>query len=129
MVDGELHLTLTGWNQHDYSLIAIEPAIAVLQMANADVTDETLAHLASLKQLREVDLSNTQVTDASLPRLAGLPALATLRLAQTRVTDAGFREHLLPLEGLRELDVRGTGVTRETIGEWRKAKAGRKALR
>lgn len=127
-VDGEQHLTLTGWNRSDYRLIAKVPEVVVLQMANADVTDDTLQHVAGLKQLRELDLSSTQVTDDGLAQLAQLPALATLRLARTQVTDAGFRAHLLPLSGLRELDLRGTGVTRDTVREWRKAQPGRRAM-
>jgi hypothetical protein len=125
-VDGEQHLTLTGWDRDDYSLIRARPNVAVLQMANRDVTDETLDHLRGLEQLRELDLNNTQVTDAGLAKLKELPALRSLRLRGTQITDEGFREHLMTLPELRELDVRDTAVKSATMRDWRRAKSGRR---
>jgi Leucine-rich repeat (LRR) protein len=101
----------------------------VLQMANPDVTDATLALVAGLRNLRELDLSHSQVTDAGLARLAGLPRLERLRLADTRITDAGLQAHLAPHPALKKLDLRGTQVSTETITAWRGAKPGRRALR
>src|SRR5262245_16370300 len=40
-VEGELHITLTGWDQQDYAILAHKPKTVVLQMANADVNDQT----------------------------------------------------------------------------------------
>src|SRR5262249_41792047 len=65
-VDGERHLTLTGWDRTDYAFIAQKPDAVVLQMANPDVTDATLENLRGLTHLRELDLNDTQVTDAGL---------------------------------------------------------------
>lgn len=123
MVDGEVHLTLTGWNKpdSDYGKLATRDDIVVLQMANADVTDDTLVHLKNLTRLRELDLERTQITDEGLKRLKELPALEDLRLRKTKITDAGFREHLLPLPGLKNVDVRDTEVTAKTMREWKKA--------
>jgi hypothetical protein len=129
LVEGERHLTLTGWDRRDYGVIESRPDVVVLQMANADVTDETLRLLADLERLRELDLSNTSVTDAGLGLVGGLAGLERLRLANTRVTDAGFREHLMDHPGLSEIDLRGTAVAHETISDWRAAKSGRRALR
>ena len=129
LVDGERHITLTGWDRQDYGVLIGRSDVTVLQMANTDVTDETLRLLGDLKQLRELDLSNTQVTDSGLALLAALPTLERLRLARTRVTDAGFNQHLMPHPGLVELDLRGTQVTTEAISAWRAAKPGRRALR
>ena len=56
--------------------------MAVLQMANPDVTDQSLESLREMKALRELDLNGSQVTDAGLEILKELPALASLRLAQ-----------------------------------------------
>ena len=129
LVDGDRHVTLTGWDRQDYSLLRGLTDVVVLQMANRDVTDDTLRRLGDLAQLRELDLNDTQVTDTGLPLLAKLPALKTLRLANTRITDAGFRAHLAPNTKLVELDLRGTQVGKETVGAWRRAQAGRRALR
>jgi len=129
LVDGERHVTLTGWDRDDYRLIRDLTDVVVLQMANPDVTDTTLRLLGGLDQLRELDLNNTQVTDAGLALLAQLPALQRLRLANTPITDAGFRQHLARSTRLRELDLRGTQVSRETVDAWRHAQPGRRALR
>lgn len=129
VVEGERHLTLTGWDREDYGVLRERPDTVVLQMANLDVTDETLSLVAGLKDLRELDLSNTQVTDAGLARLAGLPRLERLRLANTAVTDAGLQSHLAAYPALRELDLRGTQVSKESIAAWRGAQPDRRALR
>ena len=103
--------------------------VVVLQMANADVTDETLQLLIEMTQLRELDLNNSQVSDAGLAALARLPALERLRLANTRITNEGFNEYLATSSTLVELDLRGTSVAKESVTRWRKAQPGRRALR
>jgi hypothetical protein len=56
MVEGERHLTLTGWDRTDYALLGSKRDVVLLQMANPDVSDETLKHLKGLHSLRELDL-------------------------------------------------------------------------
>lgn len=130
VVAGERHVTLTGWARKDYdATIRRRSDVVVLQMANPDVTDETLKSLEGLTQLRELDLNNTAITDAGLAVVASLPALERLRISDTAVTDAGFREQILPLEKLRELDLRRTEVKSSTVREWRANRPERKALR
>jgi hypothetical protein len=123
-VDGELHITLTGWDKQtkDYALLVRKPETVVLQMANADVTDEILRHLSGLKRLQELDLNDTQISDGGLHILAELPYLRVLRLRGTKVTDQGFRDHLLGKKSLLELDARETTITSKTLREWRNIK-------
>ncbi|MFO0810830.1 MAG: hypothetical protein U0746_19545 [Gemmataceae bacterium] len=128
IVDGERHLTLTGWKDGNYADIAARPDTVVLQMANSDVTDATLDYLAGLTKLRELDLNDAQITDAGLAKLKALP-LTTLRLKGTKITDAGFREHVLPREAIMELDLRETDVKAATAREWKNAKPERKYLK
>jgi hypothetical protein len=127
-VEGERHITLTGVNAADYASLQNKPDVVVLQMANSDVTDETLNYLRGMNQLRELDLNDTKVTDDGLAVLAELPRLEDLRLARTAITDAGFRKHLLGKESLRKLDLTGTKVKGPTKREWKKAKEGRELL-
>jgi hypothetical protein len=129
LVDGELHITLTGWDGDDYSVLKARPQTVVLQMANPDVDDQTLQYLRAMNQLRELDLNDSQVTDQGLAVLSGLPRLEALRLRNTKITDDGFRAFLNPLDALRELDLRGTKVAAETVRAWRAAQPGRRALR
>jgi Leucine-rich repeat (LRR) protein len=128
-VDGETHITLTGWDRQDYSALRQWPDVDLLQMANADVTDATLRLLESCPKLRELDVSDSQVTDAGLAVVAKLPLLENLRLKNCRITDVGFRNHLLPHPKLRQLELSGTQVTPEVIREWRKANPERRAMR
>jgi hypothetical protein len=128
VVDGEQHITLTGWDRNDYSVLKARPNVVVLQMANADVTDETLEYLRGMSQLRELDLNNTQVTDAGLAILKELPSLQSLKLKDTKITEQGFRDNLAEKESLQQLDLRGTQVGRDTVRAWRSAKPGRRAL-
>lgn len=127
-VNGELHLTLTGWDRKDYVLLKAKSAAVVLQMANPDVTDATLDFIVPMEGLRELDLNDTQLTDAGLAKLQGLKKLEALRLRGTRVTDAGFKTFLAAAPSLKELDVRGTAISPETIKEWKAGAAGRRAL-
>ena len=82
VVNGQRHITLTGWDRKDYSLLGSKHDVVVLQMANPDVTDQTLEHLKGMNRLEELDLNNTQVSDSGLKLLRDLPALATLQAAE-----------------------------------------------
>jgi hypothetical protein len=81
-----------------------------------------------MKKLKKLDLNNTQVTDSGLVILKSLPSLEALDLANTKITDAGFRENLMGVEALHLLTVTGTGVTKETVKDWRAGHKGRKAI-
>ncbi|MEZ6065281.1 MAG: hypothetical protein R3B90_06145 [Planctomycetaceae bacterium] len=129
VVDGETHITLTGWDQRNYQVLRQWPGVAVLQMANPDVTNDTLRLLEESSRLRELDISDSQVTDDGLAIVGKLPVLETLRLKNTAITDAGFRTHLLEHPTLLRLDVTGTKVSSELIREWRKANPQRRAMR
>lgn len=127
-VEGERHITLTGWDQKDYSVLVRIPDAVVVQMANEDVTDETLQHLAGMKSLRELDIAGSKVSDAGLNHLAGLMTLERLILSRTQITDAGLKPLLDQLPKLRLLDVRETGVTLAVLRPWVQGLAGRRAL-
>jgi hypothetical protein len=128
LVNGERHLTLTGWKGSDYSVIVPLSDTIVLQMANPNVTDDTLKYIEGFNAIRELDLNNTQITDEGLEAIARIPKLRDLRLAQTKITDDGFRKHLLEKESLMNLDLSGTKISAEVINEWKELKPKRRAL-
>jgi hypothetical protein len=128
-VNGEMHVTLTGIPNYDYAKLPRFQEAAVLQMANPDVTDETLKVLRGFTRLKELDLNDTAITDAGLVELQHFPRLETLRLKNTRITDAGFRAHIFDLNGLQEIDVRDTEVKSRTLRDWKMKKDGRKFLK
>ena len=129
IVDGQRHITLTGWDRKDYALLRSKQDVAVLQMANPDVTDQTLELLKGMNILKDLDLNNTQVTDIGLKILKDLPVLDTLHLKNTKITDQGFQEALASKESLLRLDLTGTKVSGETAQAWRQARNGRRVMR
>jgi len=115
-------LTLTGWDRGDYSIVAARPDVAILEMGNADVGDETLDLLADLPQLRELTLNDSAITDAGLAKLSRLPRLETLRIARTQVTPEGVRRFLdAPPPQLRQIDVSGNDVPTAILRRWKNA--------
>lgn len=128
-VNGEVHVTLTGIPNYDYAKLPRFQDATVLQMANPEVSDETLKQLRAFTQLKELDVNDTAITDAGLAELRHCPRLERLRLKNTRITDDGFRAHLLDRDELQELDVRDTQVMSKTNRAWKMQKEGRKFLK
>ncbi|NBO91621.1 MAG: hypothetical protein EBV06_04805 [Planctomycetia bacterium] len=118
-VAGRLHLTITGWNRNDYTVLQRKKSAVVLQMANKDVTNDTLAHVVGMNLLEELDLNDTQITDEGLALLAGLPHLKIVRLARTAITDEGFQKYLAPLPSLKEVTLTKTAVRSKTLRDWK----------
>ena len=121
IVDGERHLTLTGWGKTDYAVLAGFQDVVVLQMANPDVTDATLAHVVPLAKVKELDLNDSRITDAGLATLAALPALESLRVARTGVSADGLAKTALTWPKLRQLDVTGLDVPAKVLRDWKNA--------
>jgi hypothetical protein len=122
VIDGARALNLTGWDGKGYGILATKTDVAILEMGNPDVTDETLELLASLPKLRELTLNDTAVTDAGLATLAQLPRLESLRIARTKITPEGVRRFLdAPPPRLRQIDVSGNGVPTAILRSWKNA--------
>ncbi|MHC4406881.1 MAG: leucine-rich repeat domain-containing protein [Planctomycetota bacterium] len=74
------------------------------------ISDNDLAHLKGLKNLKTLYLAGTQITDAGLGHLKTLSNLEALNLSNTLITGAGLK-HLESLVRLRDLQLSGTQVT------------------
>jgi len=86
-----------------------------LRLRNA--TDEDLARLKGLQELRELFLTDCKrVTDEGISNVKDLPNLNGLDISYTGVSDAGLR-HLDALKALEWIDVTGTSVTPQGLGE------------
>jgi kynurenine formamidase len=115
----------TGWDREGYEILAQRPDVAILELGNPDVTDETLDLLVGLPKLRELTLNDSGVTDAGLATLARLPALQTLRIARTKITPEGLRRFLdAPPRRLSQLDVSGNGIPATILRQWKNAAGG-----
>jgi hypothetical protein len=125
MLDGERALNLTGWDRDGYAILAEKPDVAILEMGNPDVTDETLELLVGLPKLKELTLNDSAVSDAGLATLARLPALETLRIARTKITAEGLRRFLdAPPRRLSQLDVSGNEIPTTILRQWKNAAGG-----
>lgn len=81
-----------------------------LHLADQEINDDALAHVAKLPQVAWLNLAGTKITDAGLAHLSGLSELEKLHLERTQIGDAGLA-HLAKLEKLVYLNLYGTPVT------------------
>lgn len=106
---GDTCLHATGKEADDLSPLAHAKGLAELDLSGADISDEQLAHVASLNTLAWLGLNGTPIGDAGLAHLADRHALKTLLLGGTRVTDSGLKS-LAGLNALEEINLEGTAV-------------------
>lgn len=84
------------------------------------ISDVGLAHLTGLTELTELRLDSAQdVTDGGLGALTALTKLQNLSLQYTDVTDAGL-VHLAGFKKLKELNLEGTAVRQQAVGALQK---------
>jgi len=85
------------------------PQLRLLHIGGA-ITDAHLREIASLGELRTLNLSRSQVSDAGLKELARLTQLRLLRLSSSAVTDEGMAA-IAELRSLRGLHLVGIPIT------------------
>lgn len=73
-------------------------------------TDEGIAALKGLDQLRDLNLATTRITDAGMQHLKDLNSLEALRLNETAITDEGLQS-LSGLTRLKMLELWGTRIS------------------
>lgn len=100
----------------DEQLAAVKawPQLRVLDLPEADLTDEGLRMLAGHSQLQLLRLRSPRVTDAGLAILTELPALRFLHLIEVPVTDAGL-PHLQKLAVLESLYLDGDHASEDGL--------------
>lgn len=76
-------------SDNDLALLTDLRDLRLLLAAGPGVTDAGLEYLKGLTALQWLSLANTHVTDGGLEHLKGLTALGLLNLSLTQVTDAG----------------------------------------
>ncbi len=102
------------------SLAPIAPQVFWLNLAGTRITDNGLAALEPLRNLRKLHLERTPITDSGLAHLKGLTNLGYLNLYSTGVSDAGLAQ-LAALKNLRQLYLWETKVTPAGVEELKKA--------
>ncbi len=87
--------------------------LRVLKLRGAELDDSGCAHLAESKSLTFLHLNFSKVGDAGLAHLRGLTNLGSLNLVGTRITDDG----LVHLQGMKQLyELRLSETTVSDIG-------------
>ena len=100
------------WTISDNGLkfLSKSPALEVLYIPNAaNITDEGLGHIASIKTLKHLHLFGNmdKITVAGIKRLTALTNLETLQLVDFKlITDVSV-EHIASISSLKELDLWG----------------------
>ena len=103
--------------------VAHLPYVTTLHLDALPVTDDNLACLEKIANLRDLGLSQTEITNAGLLELARLQRLRRLDLSQTNTSDVGLK-HLHALTNLKFLELDGTRVTESAIARLQAALPG-----
>ena len=102
----------------------LQPLVLVVQdlsLAGSGVTDATLEVVATMTNLRRLDLRATAVTDAGLGKLGGLAKLEELNLVRTATSDASV-DTLLAFPALCRAFLWSTAVTTQGLERLRTAR-------
>lgn len=90
--------------------VGVGEKVIDIDLDGRDVSDEQLSQLATLSDLKSLNLSNTAITDVGLKQLTSLKKLKFLYLFGTRVTDAGMAS-IVTLPRLEVLCLDSTEIT------------------
>lgn len=81
-----------------------------VSLVSSEITDQGLAGLSGMRNLRELILQKTGIDGSGLIHLQSLPALEVLNLSHTALNDSGA-VHLLRLPALTEVYMYNTAVS------------------
>lgn len=106
-----LDLALTRIGDHGLKNLGAAAGLRELNLYYAEqITDEGVAGIKGLRELRILNLRGTKITDTTLEHLAGMTKLESLDIGFAQVGDSGL-ERLAGLENLRELTIGGNKLT------------------
>ena len=90
------------------------PHLAAVDLSATQITDKSIATLATATELRQLRLTQTAITDAAIESLLKLPSLESINFYGTKVTDAGIAR-LAALPNLKHLYIWQTPVSPEVL--------------
>jgi uncharacterized membrane protein len=96
------------------NLIRLADQTLSVNLNFTSITDQQLATLTALKNLRLLHLNNTAVSDAGVAPISAIPELKILSLVDTKVTDQVLNK-LSEMKNLRKIYVFNTSITRQGI--------------
>ena len=109
--ESDYAITLEGSRVTDESLrhLGSMKNLEVLVILDANVGDHGLRHIGTMKNLQQLYLHDSRITDDGLKHLSDLPALEVLSLKNAHINGEGLK-HLGGLSNLLELSLDGTMV-------------------
>ena len=115
-------LGLDGTPLTDQGLARLTPLTNLrrLRIGRTKVTEAGLAHLKAMPLIARLELADLPVTNAGLDALQGMSRLKSLDLSGTKIDDDALAA-LAKLPTLTELNVRDTDVTAEAIARFQQA--------
>ena len=105
-----LNLMNSAANDEGLAHLTDLPALVLLNLHDARVTDAGLRSVGKLRSLETLWIQFLDISDAGIAELKGLPRLKKLLLHGARLTDDGL-DHVAGLKRLEVLDIGGTEVT------------------
>ena len=76
----------------DSELASVPMDTVCLSLENASITDNGIANLPKLEQLRCIDLDSTKITDLSMEIISSYKNLEEIWIEDTQITDVGFKK-------------------------------------
>lgn len=111
-IDGEL-------TEEDLAVLGTLTSMQTLRLQKAKITGTGLKHLASMKQLKNLDAPLNLLGDEDMKLFDGLQNLESLDLRNSQVTDAGLL-NLPKFLNMMHIELQGTQVTEEGVAKLRK---------
>jgi hypothetical protein len=94
----------------------IKSQLVWLNVSHTRITDQQMAGIARLDNLRVLYLNNTAITDSGLSQVTRLPELRMLSLVGTHITDQSIPT-FLQLKNLTNLFLFQSSLSQEGIGK------------
>lgn len=97
-------------------LVEQHPELTKLQLNQTPITDDGIAHLKSLANLRELEIRATNIGDAGMSHITEMPQLRLLSLSFTKISATGFSQ-LSKLNQMRKLLLQDTAASDEIFNQ------------
>jgi len=103
----------------DLKLLVGLPRLESIYVAATNITDDGMRYVGSIPTLQNLGMGASKVSDNGIAELTRLKKLYFLALNNTQVTDGVF-QHLFQIENLRNLDLRLSRLSPESVDEFRR---------
>lgn len=102
-----------------------------LGLAESNIRNSDMVHIATLENLRRLDLSYTEINDEGLRELTSLPKLQSIELNRTKITDAALPMllYMNQKHSLKWVELEGTSISETALKDTFKETKGKFSYR